>query len=579
MNSQTAVIIGAGPAGLTAASEFLHRAGIRPVVLERDTLVGGLSRTVNYKGNRIDIGGHRFFSKSDRVMRWWLERMPLEATDGRTRPFGRERELGDFADRSGGPDPEQVDRVMLLRSRRSRIYYQRKFFDYPIRLSLDTLGKLGLVRVGRIGLSYARSMLFPLRNVSSLEDFFINRFGRELYRTFFESYTEKVWGRPCSEISAQWGAQRIKGLSISKALWHALKRPFTARNVGQKGTETSLIEQFLYPKHGPGQMWEQVAREVEAAGGQVLTSMEVRRVEVAGNRVTAVEAVDRRTGRARVFRADYFFSSMPVQQLVRSLTSRPPDAVRRINEGLVYRDFITVGLLLEELKVKEHAVQGPALIRDNWIYIQEPDVRVGRMQIFNNWSPYMLADRSKVWTGLEYFADEHDDLWVKRDNDLIALATEELARIGIIDPRAVLDGIVIRMPKAYPAYFGSYDRFDELRAWIDRFDNLYLVGRNGMHRYNNMDHSMLTAMVAVDNVLQGRADKSNVWAVNAEQEYHEVKGKQPAAKRIPAPQAACSSGGSAPQADASPPQATEEPSAVAVGAGNEDPRDFSGKAG
>ncbi len=533
MNNETAIVIGAGPAGLTAAVELLERTGIRPIVLEQSTHIGGLSRTVNYKGNRIDIGGHRFFSKSDRVMTWWLKRMPLEATEGRAHRFGRERKPGDFADPSGGPDPEQVDHVMLLRSRRSRIYYQRKFFDYPIRLSLDTLRKLGLVRVGKIGLSYARSMLFPIRDETSLEDFFINRFGRELYRTFFESYTEKVWGRPCSEISAQWGAQRIKGLSISKALWHALKRPFTPRNVGQKGTETSLIEQFLYPKYGPGQMWEHVAREVEQRGGRVLTNLEVCRVEVAGNRVTAVEAVDRRTGRAQVLRADYFFSSMPVQRLVRALSSGPPEPIRRINEGLVYRDFITVGLLLEELQVNEQTPQGPAPIRDNWIYIQEPDVRVGRMQVFNNWSPYLVADRSKAWIGLEYFANEHDELWVRRDRELIALAAEEMAKIGIIDPRAVLDGTVIRMPKAYPAYFGSYDRFDELRAWIDRFDNLYLIGRNGMHRYNNMDHSMLTAMVAVDNIVEGRVDKANVWAVNAEQEYHEARKDESAGERRP----------------------------------------------
>jgi protoporphyrinogen oxidase len=549
MNNQTAVIIGAGPAGLTAAIELLERTGIRPIVLEQSDQVGGLSRTVNYQGNRIDVGGHRFFSKSDRVMSWWLKRMPMQATDGDTQPFGAEREPGDSA---AGPDPEQVDDVMLLRSRRSRIYYQRKFFDYPIRLSLDTIRKLGLVRVGKIGLSYARSMLFPIRDETSLEDFFINRFGRELYRTFFESYTEKVWGRPCREISAQWGAQRIKGLSISKALWHALKRPFTPRSVGQKGTETSLIEQFLYPKYGPGQMWEHVAREVEQAGGQVLTQMEVRRVELAGNRVTAVEAVDRRTGRAQVFSADYFFSTMPVQQLVRSLSEGPPDPVRRINEGLVYRDFITVGLLLDELKVSEPSAVGPSLIRDNWIYVQEPDVRVGRMQIFNNWSPYLVADRSKVWTGLEYFANEHDDLWVRPDRDLVALATEEMAKIGIIDPRAVLDGTVIRMPKAYPAYFGSYDRFDELREWVDRFDNLYLIGRNGMHRYNNMDHSMLTAMVAVENVLEGRVDKSNVWAVNAEQEYHEERKAE--AARQPRPPVA-----SAPTpVEAAPPPSSEQ---------------------
>ena len=528
MNPETAVIIGAGPAGLTAAHELLKRTDVQPVVLEKSAYVGGLSRTVNYKGNRIDIGGHRFFSKSDRVMQWWLERMPLEATDGPT-PMGRHqgRAQPGEADPDGphldGPDPDETDRVMLLRSRHSRIYYERKFFDYPIRLSWDTLSKLGWLRVLKIGLSYARSMLFPIRDAASLEQFFINRFGRQLYHTFFQSYTEKVWGLPCSRISAEWGAQRVKGLSITKALLHALKRPFTPRDVAQKGTETSLIEQFLYPKYGPGQMWEQVAREVQDMGGWVLTNLEVRRIHVAGSRVFAVEAVDAATGQSHLFEADYCFSTMPVQQLVRSFSVSPPDPIRRISEGLVYRDFITVGLLVDELKVKSRTGRGPELIRDNWIYIQEPDVLVGRMQIFNNWSPYMVADPSKVWIGMEYFCNEHDDLWVKTDPQLIHLAAGELTKIGIVEPSAVVDGTVIRMPKTYPAYFGTYGRFGELQGWLDPFENLFLIGRNGMHRYNNMDHSMLAAMAAVDNVLEGRTDKSNVWAVNAEQEYHEVK--------------------------------------------------------
>jgi protoporphyrinogen oxidase len=530
MTRETAIIIGAGPAGLTAARELLERTNIKPIVLEKSDQIGGLSQTVDYRGNRIDIGGHRFFSKSDRVMNWWLDRMPIEAAGSQTELALAREPLDEDDEPPRGPDPEWEDRVMLLRSRRSRIYYRRKFFDYPIRLSVDTLAKLGLFRVWKIGWSYARSMLFPIRNVKSLEHFFINRFGRELYHTFFESYTEKVWGRPCSEISAEWGAQRIKSLSITKAIWHALKKPFASRDVTQKGTETSLIEQFLYPKYGPGQMWEQVAEEVVEMGGQVLRNREVRRVEVAGGTITSVEAVDTETGQSHVYEADYVFSTMPVQQLVRAISTDPPDEVREINEGLIYRDFITVGLLVDELKVKEHTRQGPELIRDNWIYIQEADVRVGRMQVFNNWSPYMVADRSKVWIGMEYFANEHDDLWILPDDDIIALAGEELAKIGIIEPGTVLDATVIRMPKAYPAYFGSYDRFDELRAWLDRFENLSLIGRNGMHRYNNMDHSMLTAMVAVENVMEGRTDKSNIWAVNADQEYHESKADRPAAE-------------------------------------------------
>ncbi len=502
---KTALIIGAGPAGLTAAYELLERTDVTPIVLEKSTYMGGLSRTVRHRGNRIDIGGHRFFSKSDRVMQWWLEQMPME----------------------GDTSSEDTDGVMLLRHRCSRIYFERKFFDYPVGLNIDTLRKLGLWRVAKIALSYLRSTLLPIRRVETLEHFFINRFGRELYRTFFESYTEKVWGRPCREIPAEWGAQRIKGLSVSKAVWHAIKRPFTRGDVSQKGTETSLIEQFLYPKYGPGQMWERVAERVKQSGGQVITNMEVRSLDVAGDRITAVEAVDVETGQMQTFRADYVFSTMPVKQLVGSLATDVPRPQREIAAGLVYRDFITVGLLLDELKVKEQTDQGSRLIRDNWIYIQEPDVQVGRMQIFNNWSPYLVADRSKVWVGLEYFCNEHDDLWIKPEEQIVELATEELARIGIIEPTAVIDATVIRMPKTYPAYFGTYDRFDELRAWLDRFENMFLIGRNGMHHYNNMDHSMLTAMAAVDNVLSGRTDKTNVWSVNAEQEYHESRGDEP----------------------------------------------------
>lgn len=534
MTRETALVIGAGPAGLTAAHELLTRTDVLPIVLEKSAYMGGLSRTVNYKGNRIDIGGHRFFSKSDRVMRWWLERMPLAAADDRAEATGRQGHRQTDRQTDGGPHPEVDDHVMLLRSRRSRIYYQRMLFDYPVRPNLDTLRKLGLLRVLRIGSSYARSLLCPIRDATTLEHFFINRFGRELYDTFFKSYTEKVWGIPCSQISAEWGAQRVKGLSVARALLHMLKRPFTPRDLGQKDTETSLIERFLYPKYGPGQLWEQVAREVRDMGGQILKNLEVRHIDATANRLGAVEAVDVQTGQSRVFRADYVFSTMPVKQLVRSLSLSPPEQLRRINEGLVYRDFITVGLLANDLKVKDRTQQGPRPIRDNWIYIQEPEVTVGRLQIFNNWSPYLVADPSKVWIGMEYFCEEHDDLWIQADRELVALATRELAKIGMIDPADVLDGTVIRMPKTYPAYFGTYNRFHELRSWLDRLENLFLIGRNGMHRYNNMDHSMLTAMAAVDNILQGRRDKSNIWAVNADQEYHEVK-RQPQEKKAPTP--------------------------------------------
>ena len=540
---QTAIIIGAGPAGLTTAFELLQRTGIVPIVLEAEDYVGGISRTANYKGNRMDIGGHRFFSKSDRVMEWWLARMPIEqAQPGQATISyqGKSRDLQAGARQAGapagagqgagqGPDPRNCDRVMLVRQRKSRIYFLRRFFDYPITLSLDTIKKLGLLRMMKIGFSYLRAALFPFRPEKNLEEFFINRFGRELYRTFFKSYTEKVWGEQCSAISAEWGAQRIKGLSILGTLKHIFGKLFRRRgDIAQKGTETSLIEQFLYPKHGPGQMWETVAQEIIDRGGRIVHHQRVSKIHLDGDRIAAVEAVDPRSGQTTAYRGDWFFSTMPVKELVRALDVEVPAEVRQVSEGLMYRDFITVGLLLKELKVHEDSPQGRQFIRDNWIYIQEPDVLVGRLQIFNNWSPFMVSDPSKVWVGLEYFCYESDDLWKMSDQELIDLGGREMERIGIIERAAVLDATVIRMPKTYPAYFGTYDRFDEIRRYTDRFSNLFLLGRNGMHRYNNQDHSMLTAMVAVDNIVAGVRDKSNVWAVNTEQDYHEAK--DPASK-------------------------------------------------
>ena len=523
---RTAVIIGAGPAGLTAAWELLSRSDIAVTVLEKSDEIGGLSRTVNYKGNRIDIGGHRFFSKSDRVMAWWLDVLPLQGT-GLARPeiayHGRRRQVEGAA---VGPDPDRDDRVFLLRPRRSRIYYLRRFFDYPITLSLDTLAKLGPLRSLRIGLSYIHSTLFPIRPERTLEQFFINRFGRELYRTFFRSYTEKVWGVPCDRISAEWGAQRVKGLSLRKAILHAITEPFRRRSLAQKTMETSLIEQFLYPKFGPGQVWEEVAARVREKGGRVLLHRPVARLETSGTRVTAVVARDDTTGSEERYPADYVFSSMPIKELVGALDGEIPANVREVAEGLLYRDFVTVGLLLADLKLKEKTPEGQRLLRDNWIYVQEPDVRVGRLQIYNNWSPYMVADPSRVWVGLEYFCNETDDLWRLPQADMVALATAELERLGMIDAGTVEDAVVIRQPKTYPAYFGTYPRFPELRRFLDGFENLFPVGRNGMHKYNNQDHSMLTAMVAVDGILAGSTDKSPVWAVNTEEDYHEEASNQ-----------------------------------------------------
>ncbi len=520
MAEQIAVIIGAGPAGLTAAYELLTTTTIKPIILEADGVVGGLARTVNYKQNLIDIGGHRFFSKSDRIMDWWLHILPLEPgqEDAFTIAYQGQQRTIDTAQANG--QPPDGDRVMLVRRRKSRIYFVRKFFDYPVTLNWNTIRNLGARRIARIVVSYARARLFPLPEVN-LEEFYINRFGKVLYETFFKRYTEKVWGVPCTAISAEWGAQRVKGLSLTKTVAHMLGHIARRRvqSVRQKAVETSLIERFLYPKYGPGQLWAEVARQIEAMGGEIRYHTRVTKLYTEHFRVTAVCAV-RADGACERIAGDYFFSTMPIKHLFEGLDADIPTSVREIAAGLVYRDFITVGLLVTQVRSDEHEAGGST---DNWIYIQEPDVKLGRVQIFNNWSPFMVADSDTVWLGLEYFCNEGDALWRLNDEDMAAFATDELAQIGLIARADVRDHVVIRTTKAYPAYYGTYDRFDALVAYINQYTNLFLIGRNGMHRYNNQDHSMLTAITAVENIRAGRCDKANIWDVNTEQEYHESR--------------------------------------------------------
>jgi protoporphyrinogen oxidase len=518
----TAIIIGAGPAGLTAAIELQRQTRVKPILLEASHEIGGISRTIRYKGNRMDIGGHRFFSKSDRVMQWWLQLMPVEAgaADGsELRYQGQKRDVPEAA---AAPDPAKEDLVMLVRERKSRIYFLRRFFDYPIKLTFDTLSKMGAVRTVLSGISYFKSALFPRPSEKTLEDFLINRFGRQLYLTFFKSYTEKVWGVPCDQISAEWGAQRIKGLSLKAVAVHFIKKTFSRKKQGdisQKEVETSLIEKFLYPKLGPGQLWEHAADKVRAVGGEIHFGLKVDRIAVEGSRVVSVEAVNE-AGERTTFTGDYFLSTMPVRDLIRAIGEPAPQEVKQVSEGLMYRDFITVGLLANKLIVTE--ADGGKL-KDNWIYIQEPDVTVGRLQIFNNWSPWLVADPQKTWIGLEYFCNDTDPVWSYTDEQMTKLAIEEISRIGIVKAEDVEDSHVVRVPKTYPAYFGSYDKFDVIRGFTDSFENLFLVGRNGMHKYNNQDHSMLTAMTAVENIAGGIATKENIWSINTEMEYHEEK--------------------------------------------------------
>ncbi len=519
-NKQKAIIIGAGPAGLTAAHELLENTDIFPLVLEATNDIGGISKTVNYKGNRIDIGGHRFFSKSKTVMDWWKKILPVQGEPSiDDKILERKLPISD----SNGPDPNKTDDVMLIRSRLSRILFLRKFFDYPISLKAQTFLNLGPVRIFKIGISYLSASLFP-RKEKSLEDFFINRFGKELYKTFFKDYTEKVWGYPCNKINPDWGAQRIKGLSITKTIAHAIKHLFKGKkSIESKEVETSLIEEFLYPKLGPGYMWEKVAEKIENNGGEILKEKEVVKIETENNKIKSVTTKDK-NGQLEEHYADFFISTMPVKDLIKSISGNVPSSVQVTAEGLEYRDFITVGLLLKKLKIKNKSKIKTInnIIPDNWIYIQECDVKLGRLQVFNNWSPYLVKDKENIWLGLEYFCTEGDELWSKNEEDFSKFAIEELSKIGICEKEDVLDSVVIKIQKAYPAYFGSYEHFDIIKNYTDEIENLFLIGRNGMHRYNNMDHSMLSAMEAVKKISDKSQSKETIWSVNAEEEYHET---------------------------------------------------------
>ena len=523
MAQKTALIIGAGPAGLTAAYELLTRTEIRPIICEATDMAGGIARTFNHHGNRIDLGGHRFFSKSARVTKWWLSKFPLQKIEDAAKEPVKVI-LGDAVrgiggiDLENGLDQDSTDRVMLVRKRMSRILFHRRFFDYPVTLNWNTLRNLGFVSVVRIGCSYLRAQIFPVRHEASLEDFLVNRFGRELYKTFFKNYTEKVWGVSFTAIKPDWGAQRIKGLSVAKVIGHAVKT-FFLKSIGrhQKKVETSLVDYYLYPKYGPGQLWETIAEFVKQKGGELLYRHTAVGFEDDGSRITGVSVRDEATGVVSVFHTDYVFSTMPVRDLVLGMSSSVPGDVHLAADQLQYRDFMTIGLLFPRLKTPD------GKLPDNWIYIQEGYVKVGRIQVFNNWSPYLVHDPNSVWLGLEYFCQEGDELWTMKDEDLIRMGVRELESMNLAEPEKLLDAVVLRMPKAYPAYFGGYERFGLIRNYVDRFENLFLIGRNGMHRYNNMDHSMLVAMTAVDNILANIKTKENLWKINTETDYHEAK--------------------------------------------------------
>lgn len=461
------VVVGAGPAGLTAAY-LLAKQGLTDItVLEADSMMGGISRTAQYKGFRFDIGGHRFFTKIQPVEDLWHEILGSE---------------------------------FISVPRLSRIHYNGRFFDYPLKAA-NALRGLGPINALRIVLSYLKWHYKPYPIEENFEQWVTNRFGKRLYEMFFKTYTEKVWGISCSEIRAEWAAQRIQGLSLLRAILNA-----TALNK-RANTIKSLIHEFRYPRLGPGQMWEACRDKIVERGGQVLTGHYVDRIEIEGERVSAVHASTPQG--PRVFQADHVITTMPLRSLVRAMSPEPPYAAREAAEGLRYRDFLVVALILNEEN----------LFPDNWIYIHTPGVQVGRIQNFNNWSAAMVPAPGTTCLGMEYFCFKGDGLWESRDEDLIAQAARELEHLGLARRAAVVDGTVIRVPKAYPIYDAHYrTHLDAVRAFIDPVVNLHTVGRNGMHKYNNQDHSMLSAMMAVSNMQGGSYD---IWNVNTDFDYHE----------------------------------------------------------
>ncbi len=511
------IIIGAGPAGLTAADTLLkeNKEDYSITVLEGSGDVGGISRTVTYNGNRMDIGGHRFFSKDERVMQWWKDRLPVQgAPSFDDKKLGREKTLS-----PGGPDPEKEDNVFLIRNRISRIYFLNKFFDYPISLKPQTFINMGFKRTVKSGFSYAGSLVHK-REEKSLEDLYINHFGRTLYSMFFEGYTEKLWGRHPSMIDPSWGKQRVKGISVTEVVKNAFGKIF-----GSKSNETSLIEEFIYPKYGPGQLWEKVAEDIQSDGAELIKNAKVVSLSKENGEISSVTY--EKDGERITLEADIVLSSMPVKDLIEAMEFEVPEKIGRIASGLPYRDFVTVGLLVDKLNLKNETDIKTLgnIVPDCWIYVQDTDVKLGRIQVFNNWSPYLVKDaENTVWIGLEYFCSEGDSFWNMSDEKCIDLAVKELIKMGVINSESdVLDSHREKVKKAYPAYFDTYSHMDELVDFLNTFGNLYCIGRNGQHRYNNMDHSMATAFEAADAIINENPDKSAIWNVNTEQSYHEKK--------------------------------------------------------
>lgn len=509
------IIIGGGPAGLTAAYELLRDGSkeYRVTILEESTMLGGISQTVRYHGNRMDIGGHRFFSEDERIMKWWSALMPVQgkpAYDDKV--LGREKPLSE-----NGPDPQKEDAVMLVRDKVSRIYYNKSLFDYPVTINLSTFRNMGFVTALRAGFSYLKSVFKKLPE-DTLENYYINRFGRVMYSMFFEGYTEKLWGQHPCEIPVNRDAQRVKGLSLSALLKEMLRKLFRKKN--KSNAETSQTERFWYPKYGPGQLWELVGEKVQEMGGEIRFGCKVQKIRTDDGRITGV--VCQTPESETEICGDIFISSMPVKELVAGMDSAD-ETVSRIAAGLPYRDFVTIGLLVKKLELKNQTDRRTLanIIPDCWIYVQDKSVKLGRFQIFNNWSPYMVQKpEDTIWIGLQYFCDEGDFFWNMTDEECIAYAVRELRKMGIIQKGVCLDAHREKIRKAYPAYFDTYSEFGQVIEFLNGYENLFCVGRNGQHRSCNMDHSMLTAIRAAEAIKAGSTDQSGIWNINAETEYH-----------------------------------------------------------
>lgn len=523
MDKKKIVIIGAGPAGLTTGYELLKNSkGYDITIYESENMLGGISKTVRFNGNLVDTGIHRFFSKDDRVMNLWKELLPVQSRNSYDDILlNNNKKLP-----KEGPDPEIDGEVMLVRDRVTRIYYNKKFFDYPVSLSFNTIKNLGFFKIIYAGISYLKACMFK-RKENSLEDFYINRFGKVLYGMFFRDYTEKVWGRKVSDISADWGSQRVKGISIIAVIKDMFNKLFGKKN--KDNTETSLIESFYYPKMGAGQIWNVMAKKIEDLGGCIVKNVFVKNINVENGKICSVTI--RKDNIEEVVKADVVISSMPIKDLINGIKGdKISKEIYEISNGLPYRNFMSVGLLLKKLNLKNETNIKTLgnIIPDSWIYVQEPKVKMGRLQVFNNWSPYLFKSKDdikdKVLVTLEYFCDYNDKYWNMSDKDFIDFAVDEAIKINLIDNKDdVISSSRIKVDKAYPAYFDTYNKIDKVIEYLNKFENLYCIGRNGQHRYNNMDHSMITGMETANNIINNIADKNNIWNVNTEKEYHEIK--------------------------------------------------------